>query len=84
MIDSMELADLYRDRIVRQPGILAGKPVVAGTRISVDLVVGCFAGGMSDVEILAEFPQVTRDDLRACLAYAADALRGQVPIGSAA
>jgi uncharacterized protein (DUF433 family) len=84
MISHMDLADLYRDRIVRSPAVLAGKPVVAGTRISVDLVVGCFAGGMSEAEVLAEFPHVTHDDLRACLAYAADVLRGQVPTGSAA
>ena len=84
MIDSMELAELYRNRIVRTPSVLAGKPVLTGTRIGVDMVVGCFASGMSEVEVLTEFPHMTHDDLRACLAYAADALRGQVPPGSAA
>jgi uncharacterized protein (DUF433 family) len=84
MICSMDLATLYRGRITQTPGVLAGKPVVAGTRISVDLVVGCFAGGMSEADVLTDYPHLTRDDLRACLAYAADALRGQVPIGSAA
>lgn len=77
----MDLAALYRDRMMQTPGVLAGKPAVAGTRIGVELVVGCFAGGMSVADVLTDYPHLTRDDLRACLAYAADALRGQVSIG---
>lgn len=84
MINRMELSELYGERVVRVPGVLGGKPTVKGTRISVDLVVTCFAGGMSIDEVLIDYPHLTRDDVRACLAYAADALRGQVPVGSAA
>ena len=82
MTRNMDLTALYRDRIVQTPGVLGGKPAVAGTRIGVELVVGCFAGGMSEADVLSDYPHLTRDDLRACLAYAADALRGQAPIGS--
>ena len=60
------------DRIAVDPAIRFGKPCVRGTRISVGDVLGYLAGGMSEVQILADFPQLTRDDVRACLAYAAE------------
>lgn len=60
------------DRIVVEPDIRFGKPCVRGTRITVGDVLGYLAGGMSETEILGDFPQLTHDDLRACLAYAAE------------
>jgi uncharacterized protein (DUF433 family) len=60
------------DRIAIDPAIRFGKPCVRGTRISVGDVLEYLAGGMSEAEILADFPQLTRDDIRACLAYAAE------------
>ena len=60
------------DRIVVDPAIRFGKPCVRGTRISVGDVLGYLAGGMSQAQILADFPQLTSDDVRACLAYAAE------------
>ena len=60
------------DRIAIDPAIRFGKPCVRGTRISVGDVLGYLAGGMSDAQILADFPQLTSDDVRACLAYAAE------------
>lgn len=60
------------DRIAMDPAIRFGKPCVRGTRISVGDVLGCLAGGMPEAQILADFPQLTRDDVRACLAYAAE------------
>ena len=60
------------DRIAVDPAIRFGKPCVRGTRISVGDVLGYLAGGMSSAEILADFPQLTGDDVRACLAYAAE------------
>ena len=60
------------NRIAVDPAIRFGKPCVRGTRISVGDVLGYLAGGMSDAQILADFPQLTRDDVRACLAYAAE------------
>jgi uncharacterized protein (DUF433 family) len=60
------------ERIVSDPTIRFGKPCVRGTRIAVGDVLGYLAGGMSAEEILADFPQLTLDDVRACLAYAAE------------
>ena len=62
----------YRARIVLDPEIRFGKPTVRGTRNTVGDVLSYLAGGMSENEILADFPQLTRDDIRACLAFAAD------------
>ena len=62
----------YHDRIVLNPEIRFGKPTVRGTRITVGDVLSYLAAGMSEAEILADFPVLTREDLRACLAYAAD------------
>ena len=60
------------DRIVADPAIRFGKPCIRGTRISVGDVLGYMAGGMTEPQILADFPQLTSDDVRACLAYAAE------------
>ncbi len=60
------------DRIAVEPAVRFGKPCVRGTRISVGDVLGYLAGGMTEAQILADFPQLTRDDVRACLAYAAE------------
>lgn len=62
----------YRDRIVLDPEVRFGKPSVRGTRITVGDVLSYLASGMSEDEILADFPQLAREDIRACLAYAAD------------
>ena len=60
------------NRIAVDPAIRFGKPCVRGTRISVGDVLDYLAGGMSEAEILVDFPQLTSDDVRACLAYAAE------------
>jgi uncharacterized protein (DUF433 family) len=70
------------DRIAIDPAIRFGKPCVRGTRISVGDVLGYLAGGMSESQILADFPQLTGDDIRACLTYAAE--RERRTIGSPA
>ena len=71
-------------RIVLDPQVLAGKPVVRGTRLSVEFVVGLFADGWSETEILDNYPNLQRDDIRACLAYARDALASEKVYPSAA
>jgi uncharacterized protein (DUF433 family) len=63
------------DRIVVDSKILTGKPVVRGTRISVELVVELLAAGWSHAKILASYPHLTEEDIRACLAYASELLR---------
>jgi len=60
------------DRIAVDPAIRFGKPCVRGSRISVGDVLGYLAGGMSEAQILADFPQLKTEDVRACLAYAAE------------
>jgi uncharacterized protein (DUF433 family) len=66
------------NRIAVDPAIRFGKPCVRGTRISVGDVLGYLAGGMSEPQVLADFPQLTSDDVRACLAYAAERERRTV------
>jgi uncharacterized protein (DUF433 family) len=58
-------------RIVSDPSICGGEPCVAGTRISIQMILSHLAAAESEDTILANFPRVTRDDIRACLEYAA-------------
>ena len=62
----------YRERIIVDPEVRFGKPIVHGTRITVGDVLSYLASGMSEDEILADFSQLSREDLRACLAFAAE------------
>jgi uncharacterized protein (DUF433 family) len=62
----------YRDIITIEPGKRGGKPCIRGFRITVYDVLEYLASGMSEDEILADFPDLTREDIRACLAFAAD------------
>lgn len=62
----------YRQVITIEPGKRGGKPCIRGMRITVYDVLDYLASGMSEEEILADFPDLTREDIRACLAFAAD------------
>ena len=62
----------YADRITIEPGKRGGKPCIRGLRITVYDVLDYLAGGMSPEQILVEFPDLQRDDIRASLAFAAD------------
>ena len=62
----------YRDIITIEPGKMGGKPCVRGLRITVYDVLDYLASGMTEAEILADFPDLTAEDIRACLAFAAD------------
>jgi uncharacterized protein (DUF433 family) len=62
----------YRAIVTIEPGKRGGKPCVRGLRITVYDVLDYLASGMSEAEILADFPDLTSDDIRACLAFAAD------------
>lgn len=73
----------YRDRIVIDPEIRFGKPTVRRTRITVGDVLSYLAAGMSEDEILVDFPQLDRDDIRACLAFAAERERRLASVPSA-
>jgi len=67
----------YHERIIADPRILAGKPVVKGTRIAVDLVLEELAQNPDLDELLAVHPDLTRDDVQACLAYARAIVTGE-------
>ena len=71
-------------RIALAPEVLAGKPVVRGTRLSVEFVIGLMADGWSEADILQNYEGVTHDDIIACLAYARDALSSEKVFPSAA
>jgi uncharacterized protein (DUF433 family) len=62
----------YQDIITIEPGKRGGKPCIRGMRITVYDVLEYLASGMSQQEVLDDFPYLTEEDIRACLAYAAD------------
>lgn len=62
----------YRDRIVRDPAVLAGKPVVRGTRIPVELVLAKLAANPDLKDLFADYPRLTVEDVQACLEYATE------------
>ncbi len=61
-------------RIVVNDKILSGKPIIRGFRISVEQILKSLAAGISEKEILKDFPELEHDDIRACLLYAANIL----------
>lgn len=70
----------YRQIITMEPGKCGGSPCVRGMRITVSDVLDYLASGMTVEEILADFPDLTPDDIQACLAFAADRGRRVVAI----
>ena len=71
-------------RITLDPEVLAGKPVVRGTRLSVEFIIGLMAEGWSEADILANYSGITHEDIIACLAYARDTLSSEKVFPSAA
>ena len=71
-------------RIALDPAVLAGKPVIRGTRLSVEFVIGLMADGWREADILQNYRGVTHDDIIACLAYARDTLSSEKVFPSAA
>ena len=67
-------------RIVANPEILGGKPIIEGTRLSVEHILGLLAHGMSQSEIVDSYPELTIDDVKSVIQYAADALHNDVLI----
>lgn len=66
------------DRITSEPGILGGKPIVRGTRISVELILEWIASGATRDEIVRRHPTLTAEDVEQALSYAAAAVRNEV------
>jgi uncharacterized protein (DUF433 family) len=68
---------MKHDRIEIDPEIMVGKPVVKGTRLTVELILRKLGAGMSDAQIIEDHPRLTREDIRAAQAFAADYLHNE-------
>jgi uncharacterized protein (DUF433 family) len=73
----------YRDYITIDPDMRGGKPCIRGMRITVQDVLEYLASGMTEEEILDDFPDLTREDIKACLAFAADRERKLLTVPAA-
>lgn len=65
----------WRERITSDPAVVVGKPIVKGTRLAVEFVLGLLASGWSSGEIVENYPGLTSEDIQACLLYACEAVR---------
>ena len=68
---------MWTDKITVNEEILAGKPIVKGTRLSVDFIIDLLANDWSNEDILKNYPQLTKQDIRACLEYAASIIKDE-------
>ncbi|QTA91259.1 DUF433 domain-containing protein [Desulfonema magnum] len=66
------------DRITANPKILGGKPIIRGTRISVEFILELLASGVSDDEILMDYSHLRKEDIYACLRYAVSSLKNEI------
>jgi len=73
----------HLERISIDPAVRFGKPCVRGTRLTVGDVLGYLAGGMTETDLLADFPQLQHEDVLACLAFAAERERRLLAIPAA-
>ncbi len=64
----------YRDRILSDPNIMLGKPVIKGTRITVELILKKLAEGMTYEELIEAYPRLTKEDIMAAISYSADVI----------
>ena len=67
----------WRTRIVANPQVLVGKPVIKGARISVELVMDLLAAGYTPEQIIQQYDHLTREDIQACLAYAREVIQSE-------
>jgi uncharacterized protein (DUF433 family) len=66
------------ERITANPQIFGGKPIIRGTRISVEFILELLASDVSEDEILEDYPHLTKDDIQACLKYAARSCKNEI------
>jgi uncharacterized protein (DUF433 family) len=67
----------WQERIIVDPQILVGKPVIRGTRLSVELIVDLLAQGWSEADVLSSYPKLTAEDIHACLKYASAVMQSE-------
>jgi len=72
----------YKERITVNPDIMLGKPIIKGTRITVELILRKLSEGMSLEELLEAYPHLTKDDIFAALSYSADVISQEELIAS--
>lgn len=65
-------------RITANREILSGKPIIRGTRISVEFILELLASGVTEDEIIQDYPHLTKEDIRACLEYAAHSMKNEI------
>ena len=70
----------YQDRIVRDPQIVGGEPILKGTRVTLKTVLASLAEGATTAEILADFPTLSEEDIRAAIAFAAASAQEDLPL----
>ncbi|NEO03698.1 MAG: DUF433 domain-containing protein [Moorea sp. SIO1F2] len=68
----------WREYIHSNPNILLGKPVVKGTRLSVEFILGLFAAGWTELQILESYPTLTRESIRAIFAFTVECMQDEV------
>ncbi len=68
----------WQERIIIDPEILVGKPVIKGTRLAVEFIVDLLANGWTEEEIFRNYPGLTHDDIQACLGYASSLLHSEM------
>ncbi len=66
------------DRITANPKIFGGKPIIRGTRLSVEFILNLLASDVSEKEILEDYSHITKDDIHACLRYAARSCKNEI------
>ena len=67
----------WQERITIDPNVLVGKPIIKGTRMSVEFVIDLLWRGWTTKQVLSEYDHLTPDDIQACLAYASDVLKSE-------
>jgi len=67
----------YKNYIIRNPGIMLGKPIIRGTRITVELIMRKLAGGYTVENLLSSYPHITKEQIFAALEYAADLIANE-------
>lgn len=72
----------YKDRIIADPNIMLGKPVIKDTRITVEIILKKLSEGMTVEELLEAYPHLTREDILAALSYSADVISQEELIAS--
>jgi len=72
------MAREWKDRIIVEPGVHHGEPCIKGTRVPVSIIVGSMADGQTVEEVIEAYPQLSPEDVRAALAYAADLVRTDI------